>query len=272
MFIGEHNMACMGPDTHREIHGGMAAGTFLDVSASELSWWCAPSGDPSKGHFMTALDTNDIATLSFTPKQTFNNVTQVCWDQNMNDLGEAKWVNVFVVPANDIAAHGGNFSYAAVSGLEFGGIDRMPPAGSFDFTWLRGSTFANKWGPNATHTETMNFWASTSPHGMVPKGPLDSAPRFRICLTSGGNMVINRPDGTTDTRAIGTTFPSGAVKVIFQDASYSPTKHNGYTDRLSWHWDNISVSTSAATASLTNLVPVSFAPSGPDPLQAYCAI
>ena len=200
---------------------------------------------------MTALDTNDVATLSFTPKQTFNNVTQVCWDQNMNNLGEAKWVNVFVVPADDIAAHGGDFSYAAASGLPFGGIDRMPPAGSFDFTWLHGSTFANKWGPNASHTETMNFWASTIGHGMVPEGPLDSAPRFRICLTSGGNMVINRPDGTTDTRAIGTTFPTGAVKVIFQDASYNPTKHNGNTDRLSWHWDNIAVSTSASTASLT---------------------
>ena len=86
-------------------------------------------------------------------------------------------------------------------------------------------------------------------------------------------MVINRPDGTTDTRAIGTTFPSGAVKVIFQDASYNPTKHNGYTDRLSWHWDNIVVSTSASTASLTtNAVPVSFAPSGQDPLQLYCQI
>jgi hypothetical protein len=219
VFTGEHNSACQGPDTFRDVHGGMSAATFLDVSASELSWWCAPTGDMAKGHFMTALDTADIATLSFTPKQTFNDVTQVCWDQNMNDLGEAKWVNVFVVPAGDVSAHGGNFSYAASSGLAFGGIDRMPPAGSFDFTWLRGSTFANKWGANATHTETMNFWASTFGRGMVPQGPLDSAPRFRICLTSGGNMVINRPDGTTDTRALGATFPTGAVKVIFQDAS-----------------------------------------------------
>jgi hypothetical protein len=271
-FVGEHNLACQGPDTHRDVHGGMAAGTFLDVSGSELSWWCAPTGDAAKGHFMTALDTTDIATLSFTPKQTFNNVTQVCWDQNMNDLGEAKWVNVFVVPADDIAAHGGNFSYAAVSGLSFGGIDRMPPAGSFDFTWLRGSTFANKWGPNATHTETMNFWASTFGHGMVPQGPLDSAPRFQICLTSGGNMVIHRPDGTTDTRALGTTFPAGAVKVIFQDASYNPAKHNGSVDRVSWHWDNIVVST-ASTASVTaNVVPASFASRALDPFETYCAI
>jgi hypothetical protein len=191
---------------------------------------------------MTALDTEAVATLSFTPKQSFNNVTQVCWDQNMNNLGEAKWINVFVVPAADIPANGGNYSYAAVSGLPFGGIDHIPPAGSFDFTWIRGSTFANKWGSGGSHTETMNFWASYFPKGMVPDGPLDSAPRFRICLTSGGNMVINRPDGTTDTRAIGTTFPTGAVKVIFQDASYNPTKHNGTVDDLTWHWDNISIS------------------------------
>ena len=86
-------------------------------------------------------------------------------------------------------------------------------------------------------------------------------------------MVINRPDGTTDTRAIGTTFPTGAVKVIFQDASYNPTKHNGYSDRLSWHWDNISVTTSTSPASLTtNTVPASFTPAGHDPLQTYCQI
>ena len=54
---------------------------------------------------MTALDTGSIATLSFSPKQTFNNVTRVCWDQNMNNLGEGKWINVFVVPAADVAAH-----------------------------------------------------------------------------------------------------------------------------------------------------------------------
>jgi hypothetical protein len=269
-FVGEHNMACQGPDTHRDVHGGMAAKTILDASASELSWWCAPTGDPAKGHFMTALDTDAIATLSFAPKQTFTNVTQVCWDQNMNNLGEGKWVNVFVVPADDIAAHGGNFSYAAASGVPFGGIDRTLPAGSFDFTWQRGSTFASKWGPNASHTETMNFWASTIGHGMVPEGPLDSAPRFRICLTSGGNMVINRPDGTTDTRAIGTTFPTGAVKVIFQDASYNPTKHNGNSDRVTWHWDNISVSTASTASPTVNVVPASFTPAGHDPLQMYC--
>ena len=70
---------------------------------------------------------------------------------------------------------------------------------------------------------------------------------------------------------VGTMFPTGAVKVIFQDASYNPTKHNGTVDRLSWHWDNISVSTSTSAASL-NVVPASFAPSGHDPLQLYCQI
>lgn len=244
VFLGEHDTACHGVDTHRDVHGGHAAGAFLDVSNSELTWWCAPTGDPSSGHFMTGLDTGSIATLSFTPKQTFNNVTQVCWDQNMNDLGGGKWLNVLIVPAADVAAKGGNFSYVAVSGLPFGGNSHIPPAGAFDFTWLRGSTYANKWGANGTHAGTMDFWASTFGWGMVPDGPSASAPRFRVCLTSGGNMVIQRPNGTTDTRAIGTTFPAGDVKVIFQDASYNPTKHGTTDSRLTWHWDNITVAVS----------------------------
>ncbi|MET0326658.1 MAG: hypothetical protein ABW219_15685, partial [Ilumatobacteraceae bacterium] len=106
-FSGEHNEACAGPDTFRTIRGGQVAPTQVDVSNSQLVWYCAPAG-PSSGHFMTAVDTTGIATLSFSPAQTFTNVRKVCWDQNMNNLGEAKWMNFFVAPASDVAAHGGN--------------------------------------------------------------------------------------------------------------------------------------------------------------------
>jgi len=237
-----------------------------------LSWWCAPSG-PASGHMMTGLTTPGIATLSFSPKQTFNNVQQLCWDQNMNDLGQGKWVNVFIVPAADIASHGGNFSYAAASGLPFGGIPRRLPAGAVDFTWLRGSTFVDKWGANATYTETMNQWKSYfagdygNVGGMVPNGTLEAAPRFKICLNSGGNMVIQRPtaDGTvvTESYPIGTTFPTGDVRVIFQDASYNPEKHSGSADHLTWHFDNFAVSSSSAVIPASYTVP---------PAVSYCVL
>ena len=234
-FMGEHDDGCHGPDTHRTVQGGVGSQTYIDVSDSDLIWWCAPSGDPSSGHFMTALDTADIATLSFSPRQTFTDVTRVCWDQNMNNLGEGKWLNVFVVPESDVAAYGGNLNYLAATGDSFGGNDQRVPDGAFNFTWLRGSTMAF-----TGYNQTMDFWKSTEPGGMDPS----PAPRFTICLQSGGDMVIERPDGTTDTMALGASFPTGQVRVIFQDGSYNPTKHNGSEDHLTWHWDNIVVEVS----------------------------
>ncbi len=227
-FMGEHDDSCNSPTTYRAISGGQVAPTFIDVSNSQLIWYCAPGNDPAKGHMMTALDTTDIASLSFSPKQTFNNVTKVCWKQNMNDLGEAKWVNVFVVPAADVTRHGGNLNYAAATGLAFGGFTQLLPAGAYDFTWLRGTTLVNG-------AEMM--WASNA-HGIATSSP----PRFQICIQdSGRTLVIQRPDGTTDTINTGQTFPTGSVKVILQDASYNPTKHNGTADHLTWHWDDITV-------------------------------
>jgi hypothetical protein len=245
-FIGEHDLVCNGPDTHRTVHQiplqWGTAYTNVDVTNSEMVWWCAPGNDPATGHMMTALDTGSIATVSFTPKATFNNVTKVCWNQNMNNLGEGKWINVFVIPA---AAYSGDPAYGASSADENtpGAIPQRPPSGSVDFTWLRGTIFANKW--NSTgHQRTQYVWMSND-DGMDPS----PAPRFKICLNSGMNQItVQRPGhlfgpaGRTDVYPLGTTFPTGQVKVIFQDASYNPTKHNGFTDHLTWHWDDISIS------------------------------
>jgi hypothetical protein len=193
---------------------------------------------------MTALDTGSVATVSFLPKQTFNNVHKVCWDQNMNNLGEGKWLNVMVLPA---AQYSGDPAYAAKTGLPFGGIPQRLPPGSVDFTWLRGSVMGNKVqangqygaaGDNGSHD--FYVWSSQEPpsHGMGTS----SAPRFTICMDDTANtLVVERPDGTTDTLPFTINFPTGAVRAIFQDASYNPTKHGGTTSALTWHWDNIQI-------------------------------
>jgi hypothetical protein len=246
-FLGEHNMACQAPTTFRTVHQPPLqwgqTHTNVDVSAAELIWWCAPGDDAAKGHMMTALDTGSIATLSFTPKQTFTDVHRVCWSQNMNNLGEGKWLNVFVVPAD---AYSGDPAYAAVSGLPFGGIPQMPPAGTVDFTWIRGSTEANVWGPNATHTAIHAAWKSGSSPGYIGMAT-SSAPRFQICLDDVANTVtVNRPfdgeDSNPDVYPVpNLEFPAGQARVIFQDASYNPTKHAGSSEALTWHWDNIQI-------------------------------
>ena len=240
-FHGEHDMACNGPTTFRTVHQPPlqwgTAHSNVDVTASELVWYCAPGNDPAKGHMMTGYDTGSIATLSFSPKQTFSNVSRVCWDQNMNNLGEGKWLNIFIVPAADVAAHGGDLAYAAGSGLGFGGIPLLLPPGAVDFTWLRGSTESNKIYPDGSYHRDFSHWQSNA-RGMAT----ESASRFTICVTSGRDVSIERPDGSTDVLPYNITFPTGAVRVIFQDASYNPTKHAGSEQFLTWHWDNITIS------------------------------
>ena len=243
-FLGEHDMSmpCGSPTTYRTVRQPVLewgrSHTNVDVSNSELVWWCAPGNDTAKGHMMTALDTGSIATLSFSPKQTFNNVTRVCWDQNMSNLGEGKWINVFVVPAADVATHGGDLAYAAGSGLPFGGIPMRLPPTALDFTWIRGSVEANKIDAAGNYVKVLDQWKSYSPGGVAT----ESASRYTICLDSGANRVtLKRPDGTTDTYPLGASFPTGAVRVIWQDASYNPTKHNGDAHSLTWHWDNFQI-------------------------------
>ena len=70
----------------------------------------------------------------------------------------------------------------------------------------------------------------------------DPAPRFTICLDDAANqIVVERPDGATDTYGYDVQIPQGEVRVIFQDASYNPTKHAGSDHALTWHWDNITI-------------------------------
>jgi len=172
----------------------------------------------------------------------------------MNNLGEGKWLNVFIVPNAAHVAGGGDLAYEAASGLAFGGIPQMLPPGSVDFTWLRGSISSNKVQPDGTYQLQLDQWMSINPtdtdgNGIINKNDApthgmatDPAPRFTICLDDAANQVtIERPDGTTDTYPYTVEFPTGDVRVIFQDASYNPTKHEGSESHLTWHWDNILV-------------------------------
>jgi hypothetical protein len=244
-FLGEHDMSmpCGSPTTYRTVRQPVLewgnTHTNVDVTDSDLIWWCAPGNDTAKGHMMTALDTGSIATLSFSPKQTFNNVTRVCWDQNMSNLGEGKWVNVFVVPAADVAAHGGDLAYVDGVGIPFGGIPMRLPPGAFDFDWIRGSINGHTIGADGSYNKVLEQWKSYSPGGIAT----ESASRYTICLNSGAGVVtLERPDGTFDTYPLGASFPTGEVRVIWQDASYNPTKHNGADTALTWHWDNFQIS------------------------------
>lgn len=259
-FLGDHDNStpCNGPTTYRTVNQiplqwGVKH-TNVDIVNSEMVWWCAPGNDTAKGHMMTALDTESIAAMAFSPKQILTDVIKVCYDQNMTNLGEGKWLNIFIVPAAHVAANNGDINYLAGSGVPFGGIDQRLPPGAVDFTWLRGSIGSHKILPDGSYDEQFSQWMSIDPtdtngDGVVGPGDAptrgmgaDPAPRFKVCIDDGTNkVVIQRPNGTTDTYDYSVAFPAGQVRVIFQDASYNPTKHNGADNHLTWHWDNISI-------------------------------
>ncbi len=257
-FLGDHatGAPCGNPYTYRTVNPvPLQPGVLhdrVDITNSELVWWCAPGNDPAKGHMMTGLNTDSVATLNFSPKQVLNNVTRVCWDQNMTDLGAGKWLNIFVVPNDAYVSGGSNLAYAAGVGIPFGGIPQMLPPGAVDFTWVGGTVMSHKVQPDGSYRQDFYQWDSIPLVDANGDGTIDRldppasgmatdpAPRFTICIDDGANQVtIERPDGALDTYAYNISFPSGQVRVIFQDASYNPVKHVGFENHLTWHWDNI---------------------------------
>ena len=92
----DHGMSCENPNTsNRTIHL-----TSQQQAGEAAYYYCMPDGNQDKGHVMTTVNTEGYVTVWFSPKQTFRNVSKVCWDQNITDLGGGKWTVVnFLTPA-----------------------------------------------------------------------------------------------------------------------------------------------------------------------------
>jgi hypothetical protein len=225
MWHGDHNGACEGPTTSRDVHVNNPAESF---------WFCAPKG-PDSGHVMTSMYTSGYAQVDFSPNQSFTDINRVCWDQNLTEMGGRKWTQLVVVPEATYKANGYRLSYVtpvlqdqvAVAGIALSGD-------TFLLEMLRGSTqtFVGQ------TVSDVNFAGFTTS---------DKAARYKQCVTDLENGTVKvemfgRPGGT-DTRILRGSLPNGAVRVIFQDDNYNPPKDELSTDSLTtWHWDNIEIS------------------------------
>ena len=213
---------------------------------------------------MTSISSLEYAHLDFAPKATFTDVSRVCWDMNQTDMGQRKWVQVVVVPAADVAAHGGELRYIQpffdVAGTDFWNGQQLPPTG-FMLSMLEGSV-TNFVGQNQTGQNLDGFRVG------------DKARRYHHCMTDLGNGTIRYelerqfPDGSPWplVRDLPGRFPDGQVRVIFQDVTYdnldksqscrqsslnvsgnsvgcsAPNQvHVDPTVDNTWHWDNIAV-------------------------------
>ena len=249
---GDHNHACAAPDTQRTVHLG-ANHRQLD----EMFWHCAPGGDPAKGHVMTSLNPLGYVYLWFSPKGYFDDVSQVCWDQNLTNMGGRKWTQVSIstraeverveeqVGRLDLGFSHPNFQES--DGPSTGVI----PTDQTVAVWQYGGL---------QHLYTAGTELGTNP-GAFPSYKIeDVATRYRHCMTDNGNgtITLTQENGSYNgsnasaanlagrdkvSSTIPGSFPDGEVRVAFVDANYDPPKDEEFDPgQNTWHWDNITIS------------------------------
>ena len=107
----QHHQTAEGDHGHAPAAAGGTCGaaqtTTRTITLGEPTqqiYWCDPDGPagPSSGHIMTATPYTGYGILSFTPNRAFNNISTVCWDQNLNDLGGRRWTNIAHHPGVDV--------------------------------------------------------------------------------------------------------------------------------------------------------------------------
>ena len=235
---GDHDGGCGDPNgTSRTIHLGPGDS---QAAAAQAFYTCLPGGDPAKGHVMTSVNTEGYVIAWFSPKQTFNNVRQVCWDQNLTDLGGGKWTQVVFVTAGEI---GGNSADLGFTSPEF-------PANSGPSSPRGTAAFGVKMFQGG-----LDAWQNGAFAGGIGGGATsDKAPRYQHCVTDQENgrlsVSIAQPNGSVASGEIAGSIPNGPIRVVFEDDNYNPDKHFSTTETkardgsglYTWHWDNIVIS------------------------------
>jgi hypothetical protein len=244
-WSGDHDMSCGAPTTMRDVH--------QTADKAEMFWYCAPGGDPAKGHVMTAANSTGYNILWFSPKPYFTNVSRVCWDINLTrEYG--KWWNVLLIPQADVEwyqAHPVLDNGRQVGDLDLGfsgpgfQAPNAPTTGLFPVLGGEHISAAKQSGGNFTYWEDYGFTADEEFFDVVNE--TDKAARYQHCMIDNGDGTITltqaRPGGVVDTRVQPGAFPNGPVRVVFQDDMYDPPKREGYDPtNMTWHWDNVSIS------------------------------
>jgi len=287
-FHGDHDMNCGPPTSLRDVTLGGTSQAHVDFS--HVFWYCAPGGDATKGHIMTAVDTTGYNIAWFSPKPFFTGVTKVCWDQNMTAMSGRKWNQVLFVsqadatryPTGTPVQNGGTLSYARGTGgfdLGYTSPEFRDPHGADSGIFPQGGTlagFKSQTG-SAEWFQDQDTWMTRDqgPANIIDAGT-DKATRFKHCLENmPGNVVrstMDTPNGVV-VRDLTGQIPQAAVRVVFEDDNYDPIKGDGYNpDVLTWHWDNIQIqaasqelaATPSKAAAPTNDQPAALAPAAGD--------
>ena len=252
VYQGDHDEDCNGPTTSRTVDLSDEAGGFHNVF-----WHCQPGGDPAKGHVMTGVNTFNYNIAWFSPKQTFTNVTEVCWDLNFTNMSHRKWTQVLFVGMED-ATH-----YPMPAERGTGGWDLGFTNPDFRTSGSGVSTGIDSWHGDLAgivnlarsyfraFDDAQGGW--TTPGANPSSGQdiawLDKVSRFTTCVSRSatpGFIIVDQetPNGPRTYELAG-TIPTDEVRVVFQDDNYDGPKDGNHSpDRITWHWDNITITTS----------------------------
>ena len=225
-WIGDHDMNCGPPEPGRTIDNPTRVddGTtyYADVR-DPVVFWC-------REHLMTTFNTNHYAQVDFAPKQTFEDVTRVCWRQNRTDLGGRMWTQLVIVPLATYESNDGRFDYVA---------SRFSPEGP------------GKYGIHATDETLLVEIGTGDPRVQVGQrvddgggswdAGSDKATRYQICVEDSGRdlEITFETDEAPDVYRREGRIPSGPVKVIFQHDLYNPDKDPGVSNGYTVHWDDL---------------------------------
>ena len=238
-WLGDHDTDCGPPPTTRTIllPGDRQPddGKHYSSDTGGAVFRCAPGG-PGTGHLMTTFDTIGYAQIGFSPRATFDDVSQVCWDQNMTDLGNRKWTQLVIVTEDEFEAAGGRLDFVSPD-LDEGpaSLGTPLPDDAFLLEVRNGSSIVHSTGGRDT-----NFSGYKND---------DKKRRFTTCVSDLGDGTVDvefeREEGVDRRTHVG-EFPDGPVRVIFQDDTYNAPKSPPELDvdaPFTWHWDNIVVET-----------------------------
>lgn len=233
--------ACGSPATTRNLRGPDLPGfpipfRFDDQAVRDagMVYWC----DVGTGHMMTSQLTGGYAHLDFRPDRTFRDVTEVCWDQNVTDMGTGKWTEVAVVSLSTFNTNNGRMDYT--NPIRNG--DNRPGGWGLKITdgvW-------KGWFDRGTAFSSNNQNVFDGANNVQPRTN-DKIQRTTHCVTDTGNGTIEMSQGVHGTNRAHTdtltgSFPGGEVVVIFSDVEYNSTKRDGWdTGEHTWHWDTVTI-------------------------------
>jgi hypothetical protein len=218
---GDHGMNCSPPSYTSE---GLR--TLQWDPDDSMAQRVATSFFGCTDHMMTSMGDVDFYSVTyFLPDRTFTDVSRVCFDVNLTNMGNRTWFKVGIVPTGEPEL-----------------FSDVQPASNLP-----------EYGPN---TVTMEWNSPGATQQTIIDGHVigerytagtDKATRYNHCMTDNGNGTITATQDRGTGRLTATvngSFPNGPATVVFQQHSYTPNKSEYAFQRpaYTFHWDNIIVS------------------------------